>query len=31
MLQGCAFLALDLFISGCMSSQVTAAVVAFGS
>ena len=30
MLQGGAFLALDLFISGCASSQVTAAVTAFG-
>ena len=29
-LQGGAFLALDLFISGCASSQVTAAVTAFG-
>ena len=29
-LQGGAFLALDLFISGCGSSQVTAAVTAFG-
>lgn len=29
-LQGSAFLALDLFISGCASSQVTAAVTAFG-
>ena len=30
-LQGCAFLALDLFISGCVSSQVTAVVAAFGA
>ena len=29
-LQGSAFLALDLFISGCAGSQVTAAVTAFG-
>ena len=29
-LQGSAFLALDLFISGCVGSQVTAAVTAFG-
>ena len=29
-LKGGAFLALDLFISGCASSQVTAAVTAFG-
>ena len=29
-LQGGAFLALDLFISGCASSQVTAAVTSFG-
>ncbi|MBQ2700002.1 MAG: ABC transporter permease [Clostridia bacterium] len=29
-LQGCAFLALDLFISGLCKSQVTAAVSAFG-
>lgn len=29
-LQGCAFLALDLLVSGCASNQVTAAVVAFG-
>ncbi len=29
-LQGCAFLALDLFISGCAKSQVTAAIAAFG-
>ena len=31
MLQGCAFIALDLFISGCTSSQVTAVVAAFGA
>lgn len=30
-LEGCAFLALDLFISGCFSHQVTAAIVAFGA
>ncbi|MBQ8555088.1 MAG: ABC transporter permease [Clostridia bacterium] len=30
-LQGCAFIALDLFISGCSSNQVTAAVMAFGA
>ncbi len=30
-LQGCAFIALDLFISGCTSSQVTAVVAAFGA
>ena len=29
-LQGSAFLALDLYISGCASNQVTAAVAAFG-
>lgn len=29
-LQGCSFLALDLYISGCARSQVTAAVAAFG-
>ncbi len=29
-LQGCSFLALDLYISGCVRSQVTAAVAAFG-
>lgn len=29
-LQGCAFIALDLFISGCAANQVTAAVMAFG-
>ena len=31
MLQGCAFIAMDLFISGCTTSQVTAAVAAFGA
>lgn len=30
-LQGCAFLALDLFISGLMQNQVTASVCAFGA
>ena len=30
-LQGCAFIALDLFISGCTSNQVTAMVAAFGA
>ena len=30
-LQGCAFLALDLFISGCAANPVTAAVMAFGA
>lgn len=30
-LQGCAFIALDLFISGCTASPVTAAVAAFGA
>ncbi|MER1994667.1 MAG: hypothetical protein ABS897_11570, partial [Eubacteriales bacterium] len=30
-LQGCAFVALDLFISGCASTPVTAAVMAFGA
>ena len=30
-LQGCAFIALDLFISGCTSNQVTAVVAAFGT
>lgn len=30
-LQGCAFIALDLFISGCTSNQVTAVVAAFGA
>lgn len=29
-LQGCSFLALDLYISGCARSQVTAAIAAFG-
>ncbi len=29
-LQGCCFLALDLYISGCVKSQVTAVVAAFG-
>ena len=29
-LQGCSFLALDLYISGCTRSQVTAAIAAFG-
>lgn len=29
-LQGCSFLALDLFLSGCARSQVTAAIAAFG-
>ena len=29
-LQGCAFIALDLFISGCAGNQVTAAVMAMG-
>ena len=29
-LQGCAFLALDLFISGCAKNQITAAIAAFG-
>ena len=29
-LQGCAFIALDLFISGCMATPVSAAVMAFG-
>ncbi len=29
-LQGCAFIALDLFMSGCASSPVSAAVMAFG-
>lgn len=29
-LQGCAFIALDLFISGCAGNQVSAAVMAFG-
>ncbi len=30
-LQGCAFIALDLFISGCCGNQVTAAVASFGA
>ena len=30
-LEGCAFLALDLFLSGCAGKQVTAAVTAFGA
>ena len=30
-LQGCAFIALDLFLSGCAGNQVTAAVMAFGA
>lgn len=30
LLQGCSFLALDLFLSGCARSQVTAAIAAFG-
>ncbi len=30
-LQGCAFVALDLYISGCASTPVTAAVMAFGA
>ena len=30
-LQGCAFVAIDLFVSGCVSSPVTAAVAAFGA
>ncbi len=30
-LQGCAFIALDLFISGCCGNQVTAVVAAFGA
>lgn len=29
-LQGCAFIAVDLFLSGCAGNQVTAAVLAFG-
>ena len=29
-LQGCAFIAIDLFLSGCATNQVTAAVMAFG-
>lgn len=31
LLQGCAFIALDLFISGATSNQVTAVVAAFGA
>lgn len=31
LLQGSAFLALDLFVSGCAANQVTAAVAAFGA
>lgn len=30
-LQGCAFIAIDLFLSGCAGNQVTAAVMAFGA
>ena len=30
-LEGCAFLALDLYLSGCAGNQVTAAVMAFGA
>ena len=30
-LQGCAFIAIDLFLSGCAANQVTAAVMAFGA
>ena len=30
-LQGCAFIALDLFLSSCAGNQVTAAVMAFGA
>ncbi len=30
-LQGCAFVALDLFLSGCAATPVTAAVLAFGA
>ena len=30
-LQGCAFVALDLFLSGCAGNPVTAAVLAFGA
>ena len=30
-LQGCAFVALDLFLSGCAGTPVTAAVLAFGA
>lgn len=31
LLQGCAFLALDLFLSGCVASPVTAAILSFGA
>ncbi|MBQ9211231.1 MAG: ABC transporter permease subunit [Clostridia bacterium] len=31
LLQGCAFVALDLYISGCAGTPVTAAVMAFGA
>ena len=31
LLQGCAFAALDLFVSGCAGTPVTAAVMAFGA
>ncbi len=31
LLQGCAFAALDLYLSGCASTPVTAAVLAFGA
>lgn len=31
LLEGCAFLALDLFLSGCAASPVTAALLAFGA
>ena len=30
-LEGCAFVAMDLFLSGCAANQVTAAVLAFGA
>ena len=30
-LQGCAFIALDLFISGCVSGPIPAAILAFGA
>ena len=30
-LQGCAFVAMDLFLSGCAGTPVTAAVLAFGA
>ena len=30
-LQGCAFVAMDLFLSGCAGTPVTAAVIAFGA